>query len=135
MDSVYVTKLLDNQIGDAACIEAAKKLTKRFKFDIVALTVRKTYSADKNGFYGMIYKDNTAYFSEKYETNIVDRVGSGDAFDGALIYAVLNGEDEQKAVELAATAAALKHGVEGDFLISNIKEIEDAIDHSGITQR
>ena len=104
-------------------------------FETVALTVRKTYSAEKNGFYGMIYKNGKSYFSKKYETNIVDRVGSGDAFDGALIYSILSGEPEQRAVELASAAAVLKHSVEGDFLIATLKEIEDAVDHSGITQR
>ena len=126
---------LDVSDTEKACEEAAKQLNETFGFETVALTVRKTYSADKNGFYGMIYKNGKSYFSKKYETEIVDRVGSGDAIDGALIFAFLNGEDEQKAVELAAAAAALNHGVEGDFLISNIKEIEDAVDHSGITQR
>lgn len=120
---------------EKACETTAKLLYEAFGFEVVALTVRKTYSADKNGFYGMIYKDNTAYFSEKYETNIVDRVGSGDAFDGALIYAILNGEKEQKAVEFAAAAAALKHSTEGDFLIADFKEIEDAIGCDGITRR
>ncbi len=120
---------------DAACIEAAKQLTKQFGFEAVALTVRKTYSASKNGFYGMIYKNGGAYFSRKYETEIVDRVGSGDAFDGALIYSLLNNEPEQRAVDLASAAAVLKHSVEGDFLITALKDIEDAVKIGGITQR
>lgn len=120
---------------DTACVDLAKRLNETFGFETVAMTVRKTYSADKNGFYGMIYKNGISYFSKKYETEIVDRVGSGDAFDGALIYSVLNNEPEQRAAELASAAAVLKHSVEGDFLIATLKEIEDAVDQNGIMQR
>lgn len=109
---------------DAACISVAEALTEKFGFKAAALTVRKTFSADKNGFYGMIFKDKTAYFSRKYEFDIVDRVGSGDAFDGALIRSFLLDHDMKTAVGLAAAGAVLKHSVQGDFSRVTEKELD-----------
>ena len=69
--------------------------------------------------------------------HIVDRVGGGDSFGGALIYAKLKGFDAQKAVEFAAAASALKHSVEGDFNVISLDEVERLMrgDGSGRVQR
>ena len=47
--------------------------------------------------------------------HIVDRVGGGDSFGGALIYALRSGFSQQKAIEFSAAASCLKHSVEFDF--------------------
>ena len=99
-------------------------MVEKYKVKVTALTVRKTYSPDKNGFYGMIYNNDIANFSKKYETNVVDRVGSGDAFDGALIRSFLLGHDTKTSVELASAAAVLKLSVNGDFSRITSKELE-----------
>ena len=126
----------DTENPDEACVYAARELTEAFGFKAVALTVRKTFSADRNGFYGMIYEDGKTYFSKKYETGIVDRVGSGDAFDGALIYSYLTGGDRQNAVEFASAAAVLKHSINGDFCLADADEIKAvASGGSGVTKR
>lgn len=104
----------DTGSEEKACIDASREIMKRYGTGIVALTVRKTYSADKNGFYGMIYDGENAFFSRKYETEIIDRVGSGDAFDGALLASLLKRRENKAAVEYAAAAAVLKHSIEGD---------------------
>lgn len=133
ISSVYqandVFELGVNEEGtEKSCIETASALVKKYGLKTVALTVRKTFSADKNGFYGMIFDGKEAYFSKKYEVDIVDRVGSGDAFDGALIRSVLLKHDLKKAVELAAAAAVLKHSVRGDFSHVTVKELEELAD-------
>ena len=112
------------EAAEKSCIDAASALVKKYGLKTVTLTVRKTYSADKNGFYGMIYDNKEAYFSKKYESNVVDRVGSGDAFDGALIRSFLLGFDMKTAVEHASVAAVLKHSVNGDFCRVTVAELE-----------
>ena len=114
----------DTASEESACITVARTMMKRYDIKTVALTVRKTLSADENGFYGMIYDGENAYFSKKYVTGIVDRVGSGDAFDGALIASVLKGSDMQTAVEYAVAAAVLKHSIEGDTAYLSDSEIK-----------
>ena len=105
---------VDTSGEEKACISVSRELAKRYGVKTVALTVRKTLSADVNGFYGMIYDGGDVHFSRKYETGIVDRVGSGDAFDGALLASLMKGADNGAAVEFAAAAAVLKHSIEGD---------------------
>ena len=117
---------VDTSSEERACIAVCREIMKRYGTKTVALTVRKTFSADKNGFFGMIYDGENAWFSRKYETGIIDRVGSGDAFDGALISCILKGYDLKTAVEYGASAAALKHSIEGDVAYLTEEEIKNA---------
>lgn len=56
-------------------------------------------------------------------THIVDRIGTGDAFAGGLIYGLQHFDDDHKAMEFAAAASALKHTYEGDVNFSNVAEV------------
>jgi 2-dehydro-3-deoxygluconokinase len=58
-------------------------------------------------------------------TDIVDRVGGGDAFVGGLIYGLRTyGRDMQKALDFAVAASCLKHSVVGDFNRVTVDEVE-----------
>lgn len=118
-------------------ISVAKKLTDKFGFKDVAITLRESLSANDNNWSGMLYTDDTAYFSKKYAMHIVDRVGGGDSFGGGLIYSLTNGFDPQRAIEFAIAASCLKHSIEGDYNIVSVKEVETLAggDASGRVQR
>lgn len=105
-------------------ISVAKKLTDRFGFKGVAITLRESISANDNNWSAMLYTNGNAYFSKKYAMHIVDRVGGGDSFGGALIYALLNAYESQKTIEFAVAASCLKHSIEGDFNLVSVKEVE-----------
>ena len=105
-------------------ISVAKKLTDRFGFKGVAITLRESLSANDNNWSAMLYTDGKAYFSKKYAMHIVDRVGGGDSFGGGLIYSLLNKKDPQSAIEFAVAASCLKHSIEGDFNLVSVKEVE-----------
>ena len=105
-------------------IDVAKKLSNRFNFKGVAITLRESLSANDNNWSGMLYTDGKAYFSKKYAVHIVDRVGGGDSFGGGLIYSLMNGYDAQKTIEFAVAASCLKHSIEGDFNLVSAKEVE-----------
>lgn len=118
-------------------ISVAKKLTERFGFKAVAITLRESKSANDNDWSGMLYIDGCAYFSKKYSIHIVDRVGGGDSFGGGLIYSMLSGFDAQKAIEFAVAASCLKHSVEGDYNLVSLSEVMNLAggDASGRVQR
>lgn len=105
----------------------------------VAVTLRESRSADKNGWSAVL--NGTAGFSvsQSYDIDdIVDRVGGGDSFSAALIYGLLNfGSDEQKALRFAVAASALKHSINGDFNLVTLAEVETLLkgDASGRVQR
>lgn len=105
-------------------ISVAKKLTEKFNFKGVAITLRESLSANDNNWSGMLFTNGEAHFSKKYAMHIVDRVGGGDSFGGGLIYSLLNGYDAQKAIEFAVAASCLKHSIEGDYNMVSVSEVE-----------
>jgi 2-dehydro-3-deoxygluconokinase len=60
---------------------------------------------------------------------IVDRVGGGDAFAGALIFALNSGEfaTGQAALDFAAAASCLAHSISGDFNFVTRAEVEGLV--------
>ena len=105
-------------------ISVAKKLTDRFNFKGVAITLRESKSANDNDWSSMLYTGGEAYFSKKYSVHIVDRVGGGDSFGGGLIYSLLNGYTAQDSIEFAVAASCLKHSIEGDYNLVSVAEVK-----------
>lgn len=118
-------------------VSVAEKLTERFGFKGVAITLRESISANDNDWSGMLYTGGKAYFSKKYPMHIVDRVGGGDSFGGGLIYSLGNGYAPQDAIEFAVAASCLKHSVEGDYNMVSVAEVKNLAcgDASGRVQR
>ena len=105
-------------------ISVAKKLTEKFGFKGVAITLRESLSANDNNWSGMLFTNGEAYFSKKYAMHIVDRVGGGDSFGGGLIYSLLNKKDAQSAIDFSVAASCLKHSIEGDYNMVSVSEVE-----------
>ena len=118
-------------------ISVAKKLTDKFDFKGVAITLRESLSANDNNWSAMLYTNGQAYFSKKYAMHIVDRVGGGDSFGAGLIYSLINNYEPQKAIEFAVAASCLKHSIEGDYNMVSVKEVETLMggNASGRVQR
>ena len=115
----------------------AKQLGDRFGFEKVAITLRKSISANDNNWAAMLYSKGQYHISKEYSLHIVDRVGGGDSFGAGLIYAVLSGMADGDALEFAVAASALKHTVEGDFNMVSADEVLKLAggDGSGRVQR
>ena len=118
------TDIYGGKLNREGYISVAKKLTERFNFKGVAITLRESLSANDNNWSGMLYTNGEAVFSKKYAMHIVDRVGGGDSFGGGLIYSLLNGYDAQRAIEFAVAASCLKHSIEGDYNMVSVSEVE-----------
>ena len=131
------TDIYSGKLNHEGYISVAQKLTEKFGFKGVAITLRESLSANDNNWSAMLYTDGKAYFSKKYAMHIVDRVGGGDSFGGGLIYSLLSGFDAQKTIEFAVAASCLKHSVEGDYNMVSVKEVETLAggDASGRVQR
>ena len=131
------TDIYGGKLDRDGYISVAKKLTDRFNFKGVAITLRESKSANDNDWSGMLYTDGQAVFSKKYSIHIVDRVGGGDSFGGGLIYSLLNDYAPQQAIEFAIAASCLKHSIEGDYNLVSKKEVETLAggDASGRVQR
>lgn len=105
---------------------------------LIAITLRESKSADQNGWSACLNDGKDFYLSRKYEiTDIVDRVGGGDAFAAGLIFGLLNYTTRDKALEFAVAASCLKHSIGGDFNRVSVDEVEKLMggDASGRVQR
>jgi 2-dehydro-3-deoxygluconokinase len=111
--------------------KVAERLTEKFGFKAVAITLRQSISASENVWSGMYYTDGEAYFSREYLIKIVDRVGGGDSFGAGLIYGTLEGFDPQHRLEFAVAASCLKQTIEFDYNLSTVSEVEDLVRGSG----
>ncbi len=131
------TDIYSGKLNREGYISVAKKLTDRFNFKGVAITLRESLSANDNNWSAMLYTNGEAVFSKKYAMHIVDRVGGGDSFGAGLIYSLLNGYEPQKAIEFAVAASCLKHSIEGDYNMVSVQEVETLAggDASGRVQR
>lgn len=126
------TDVDSGNINKESYIEVAEKLTDKFNFKAVAITLRESISATHNKWSAMLYENGNAYNSKTYDIDfIVDRVGGGDSFSAGLIYGFLNNFDSNYKLDFAVAASALKHSLHGDFNISTIEEIEKLAKGSG----
>jgi len=134
---IHGAEVTSGKIEHAQYEDVARQLTERFGFKQVAITLRESYSASHNGWSAMLWTDGKAYYSRKYDLNVIDRVGGGDSFGGGLIFASLRGDAPQKAIEFAVAASALKHTVPGDYNRVTLEEVEALVkgDGSGRVQR
>lgn len=125
------TDIESGSLNREGYISVAKQLTEAFGFKGVAITLRESISANDNKWSAMLYTDNSAYFSRKYDMHIVDRVGGGDSFGAGLIYGLINGFDNQKTIDFAVAASCLKHSIEGDYNMVSVAEVENLAKGSG----
>lgn len=118
--------------------EVAEKLIARFpNLNGVAVTLRESFSASRNGWSGMLYTQGIAHFSRRYEIDIVDRVGGGDSFAAGLIYGLIQDASPAETIEFAVAASCLKHSIQGDYSYVKLSEIDALLggDASGRVQR
>lgn len=125
------TDVSGGEIGHANYEAVARGLASKFGFKTVAITLRESYSADKNGWSAMLLHDDKIRASKKYELQIVDRVGGGDSFAGGLIYGLASGKSGQDALEFATAASCLKHSIAGDFNLVSVAEVESLMGGGG----
>lgn len=116
-------KVLNNEELQTLC----ESLTAKFpKVQKVALTLRWVLDANHHRSSGVYYEKGSLHSAKTYSiTNIVDRVGGGDAFVAGLIYGMNHfPNDPQKMVEFATAAGYLKHTFHGDFNLATVEEVE-----------
>lgn len=111
-----------------------KSMKKQYDFQTVAITLRESYSASKNGWSAILHDDKDCREpkrSTRYEIEIVDRVGGGDSFASGLIYGLLIKENSFDALEFAVAASCLKHTIPGDFNLVKVDEVEKLMSSGG----
>jgi 2-dehydro-3-deoxygluconokinase len=105
--------------------DLATELRARFpNVSRVAITLRRSVSAEHNLWSAVLATERSFIVSKTYElTNIVDRIGSGDAFAAGLLHGLEAWPTEEAALEFAVAASCLKHSIPGDFNLVSEEEV------------
>ena len=91
--------------------------------ELVGGHLRISRSASDNGLAGGALRRKQIRAVHGYDIHIVTGL-AGDAFAGALIYALLNKFTLQEAAEFGAAASCLKQTIPGDFNHVTLAEVE-----------
>lgn len=130
----------NGEVNQSSFQSVCSQMMQRFtRCKTMAVTLRGAINANHNTWRGVLCNGGNYYHSKTYDiTDIVDRVGGGDSFMGALIYGLLHyKEDYQSALEFAVAASCLKHTIKGDYNVVSIAEVENLMngDASGRVKR
>ena len=121
------------QVSSAAYLSVSEQMKKRFPtIKKIAITLRGSISATHNTWSAVLYDGRKLYTTRQYDIeSIVDRVGSGDAFTGALLYGLLSGKNDQEALDFATAAGALKHTIPFDLNLVTAEEVQSLLKEGG----
>jgi 2-dehydro-3-deoxygluconokinase len=119
--------------------DVADRVAREFGVTQVAITLRESFSASRNGWSAVLFDASTGDFlqGQRYDVTLVDRIGGGDSFAAGLIYALVTGRGAEAALRFAVAASALKQTIPGDFNRVTAAEVDRLCqgDGSGRVQR
>jgi 2-dehydro-3-deoxygluconokinase len=107
-----------------------KSYTTEYGVKIVATTQRTVISPRKHNFTSVIYSaEQDHFYTEAPYTHIevIDRIGSGDAYVAGVLFGLLKYNDPEKAMQFGNATSSVKNTVPGDLPSSDFKEIERII--------
>ena len=96
---------------------------------IVASPLRAIYNASRHDISGVCFADDESFQGPVFTgIDVLDRVGSGDAFAAGLIAELLNGADARRGIATATAAAAFALTTPGDSLDCTTKDLSRLIE-------
>ena len=120
--------------------EILRDFATTYDIQLIASTKRKVINQSQHQFSSLIYdmRNNVFHVSEApYNIEVVDRIGSGDAYIAGVLYGLLRYHfDPKVAQEYGDAFSAMKCTIPGDFLIATESEITSIIEKhkKGITE-
>ncbi len=97
---------------------------------VVASTKRRVISAQKQSFSSLIYDARSDVFYEDVpykNVDVVDRIGSGDAYVAGALYGLLAHRSIKAAAKYGDAMAVLKNTIFGDMTVCDLADIERII--------
>ncbi len=108
--------------------EIMKSYCKEYGCKMVATTRREVVSPTRHNFGSRVYYDGAFYEEPHYQgIEVIDRVGSGDAYVAGVLYGVLSGKSVEESMAYGNALSAIKNTVSGDMSISSLEEVESVI--------
>ena len=115
---LLITTAEDARVVFGPGAESHDTLQKRFDLSAVVITLAEGPQA------AIALADGKMHTTPRYEVEVVDRIGAGDAFSGGLIVSRLENRAWDDALRFGAATAALKHGIPGDFCLVTRDDVD-----------
>ena len=110
----------------------ARSLADRFDISAVAITLRENPRVLLNTWTAIVAADGEIHTAPRYEVEVVDRIGAGDAFSGGLIVSRLENRNWDDSVRFATATSALKHSIPGDFCLVTRSEVDQLLNGASL---
>lgn len=97
---------------------------------MIASTQRTVISPTRHDFGSVVYdaKEDRHYAEEPYrEIEVVDRIGSGDAYVAGALYGILRFHDIERAAQFGDAMSAIKSTIPGDMTVCDLHDVERVI--------
>ncbi len=107
-----------------------KSYTTEFPVKIVCTTQREVISPRKHNFTSTIYSaDTDTFYTDKpyRDIDVIDRIGSGDAYVSGVLFGLLKYDDVEKALYYGNATSSVKNTVPGDLPACDLKTIDSII--------
>ncbi|MBK0347161.1 sugar kinase [Aerococcaceae bacterium zg-ZJ1578] len=107
-------------------LEVLREIAKCYNLQTIAFTEREIGATNEYVLKAFIYdgKNHVLYESDRESIQVLDRVGTGDAYTAGVIYGLLEQKDLQEVLEIAMACFKFKHTIEGDINIVTKNDIE-----------
>src|SRR2546423_2358346 len=105
----------------------AREVQKRFGFQAIAVTLRENPLVWLNSWSAILLAEGTLHRAPRYEVEIVDRIGAGDAFSGGLIAARLGNQGGEQAARFPPAASAIQLTTPRDFCLTTTSQPEQMV--------
>ena len=114
-----------SEFNEAKFCDAASSMIDRHpNLQVVATPLRNIHNSSRHDLSAACFSSGRSFVGPSLTNiDVLDRVGSGDAFAAGLIYEIIMGSELQTAIRTATTAAALAMTTHGDHLNSYLDEI------------
>lgn len=108
--------------------EIMQGYVKDYGCTLVATTRREVVSPTHHNFNSKMYYNGQFYEEAPYNNiEVIDRIGSGDAYLAGVLFGLIKYGTPERALEIGNALSAVKNTVLGDMSASSIDEIESVI--------
>jgi 2-dehydro-3-deoxygluconokinase len=111
--------------------DVARQLRDRFGFEAVAITMRTVRGVRAGAWTAIVLAGDALHTDKSYDLEIVDRIGSGDAFSAGFIYGYLH-DDFEMGLKYGNALSVIKHSHWGDFCYFTEAELKDQMEGAGL---
>jgi 2-dehydro-3-deoxygluconokinase len=108
----------------------AKSIAEQYGIGVVTITLRGDISVNRNTWTAIAFSGGVVFDDRKYEIDLVDRLGGGDAYAAGFLYGLLVA-DTASAVRYGNALSALKQTAWGDMGFGTLAEVEALLKGAG----